>query len=180
MRTRAITLALFTLAVLLVPTPARAADTLEQFDRGLTDLDLYFGFGGAGPGVEDRATYGEIMIGAGLVDGLSAFAGVPIHSRKVGAGSDEVALHVETTLGAYLTLGGRHQLLLEYDMSLTPNPLEDQHAAEVGGLALGYNLSLTDSAELISQVYLDLPQEEEPLAVNVMLGVIFTLTRRGA
>lgn len=246
---RNVFVALVTLAALLAHAPARAADTLEQFDRGLTDMDLYIGFDGAGPGVDEKATYGEIMIGGGLLDNLSAFAGVviqgdetltrgageayaglmltpidtdhldldllvelrvagatpwsfqatpsfelnvdadaamsswglylrggvPLYGRDNGRGGDEMALHVETTLGAYVVLGSRHQLLLEYDMNLTPSPLADQRAAEVGGLALGYNLTLTDSAELISQVFLDLPQADEPLAVNFMLGVIFTM-----
>lgn len=236
------------LMALLSPAPARAADTVEHYARGVTNLDLYLGFDGVGPS-EEKAAYGEIMLGIGLMDRLSAFtgvvlqgdqtfsngagelylglmgtpletdhldldlflelrlsgeslsqfqatpsmelnvdadpqmgswglylrAGLPLYGREVSGGS-ELALQVETTLGAYLTLGKRHQVLLEYDMGFSPRPEADQHQAEVGGVALGYNLTLSDAAELISQVYLDLPQQgNESWAVNFMLGVIITM-----
>jgi len=212
-------------------------------------VDLYLGFDGVGPGETEKTAFGEIMLGIGLTDHLSAFtgavvqgdqtfsrragelylglmgtpldtdhldldlflelrlsgeglaqfqatpslefnvdgdaqrrswglylrAGLPLYRREAGGGRD-LALHLESTLGAYLTFGGRHQVLLEYDMAFRPWPEAGQHPAEVGGLALGYNLTLSDAAELISQVYLDLPQlGDEPLAANFMLGVIISM-----
>lgn len=107
--------------------------------------------------------------------GLYLRAGVPLQGRESPAGGAwQLALQVENTVGAYRTMG-RHQLLLEYDMAFDPSPLAEQLAVTVGGLALGYNVTINDQMELISQIYLDLPQQNQPLTANLMLGMIFTL-----
>ncbi len=45
----------------------------------------------------------------------------------------------------------------------------------MGGLALGYNVTLSESIELINQLYLDIPQRDDPVAVGLMIGFIATL-----
>ncbi len=51
----------------------------------------------------------------------------------------------------------------------------DEKITDVGGLALGYNVTLSKSIELINQLCLDLPQQNEPVAVGLMIGFIATL-----
>ncbi len=75
-----------------------------------------------------------------------------------------------TTLGAYVTVADGHQLLFE---TLT-------EAADViggGGVAVGYNLAVGDSMEIINQVYVDVPEPGERLSFSITTGVIVAMTR---
>jgi len=230
-------------------SPARAADTVETWDVGATDVDLYLGFDGIGPDDDARALYGDIMLGFGLVERLSAYigatlsandhfadgnadvylgifgtpvdtshfdldlflditaggdgfdqfaltpstefnfdldpdmsswglylrAGVPIYGERQHEGPDEHhrVLDVELNPGTYLTLGPGHQLLLEFDLAFHPH--HDTHPTHIGGVALGYNVTLAEPLELINQVYLDIPQGEETPAVGLFTGIIVTM-----
>jgi hypothetical protein len=44
---------------------------------------------------------------------------------------------------------------------------------------LGYNLTLNDSLELINQVFIDLPQAGQGVAVGITLGFIASLPAAG-
>jgi hypothetical protein len=61
--------------------PARAADTVETWDVGATDVDFYLGFDGIGPDEDARSMYGDIMLGYGLVHGLSAYIGATLSAN---------------------------------------------------------------------------------------------------
>jgi hypothetical protein len=65
-----------------------------------------------------------------------------------------------------------HQLLLENDMGINHN---GETTAVIDGVALGYNVCVNDTIELINQVYLDIPQQREQIAIGVMVGMIATL-----
>lgn len=54
---------------------AMAADTTEAFDVGASDVDLYLGYDGVGFDNDERSISGEVMLGYGIVDNISAFAG---------------------------------------------------------------------------------------------------------
>ena len=54
---------------------AHGADTVETWDAGATDVDFYLGFDNAGAPRSERAIYGDIMIGYGIVDRFSAYLG---------------------------------------------------------------------------------------------------------
>jgi len=102
--------------------------------------------------------------------------------KPPGAGSEPdgrrgaVQLALEATLGAFTTLNERHQLLLEVDGAYRPAPGPSELRLQLGGAAVGYNLVLSESIELINQVFIDLPQSaSEPIAVGVMLGFVATL-----
>ena len=84
------------------------------------------------------------------------------------------------TFGTYWTVAPEHQLLLEYDMSLANNPGDDEDTLEIGGVALGYNVVLSESIELINQVYFDLPQSEEDFAFGFGFGIIVTMPSAAA
>ncbi len=147
------------------------------------DLDLLLNFELSGqgydqlavaPGVELVYTSHPEMQGWGLY--LRGFAQV------AGAGSEPdgrrgaVQLALEATLGAFTTLNERHQLLLEVDGAYRPAPGPSELRLQLGGAAVGYNLVLSQSIELINQVFIDLPQSaSEPIAVGVMLGFVATL-----
>jgi hypothetical protein len=85
--------------------------------------------------------------------------------------------------GGYLTLGERHQLLLEYDMALhhgnADAPEGGSELLERGGVALGYNARLTDAIELISQISVDVPNGGERISAGFSLGLIATMPSPG-
>jgi len=68
---------------LLVSAAARLAaaphafcvDTVEIWDVGATDVDFYMGIDGLRNGRAERAVFGDIMLGYGLTDRLSAYLG---------------------------------------------------------------------------------------------------------
>jgi hypothetical protein len=233
---------------------ATAADTVETWAAGATDVDFYLGADGLAQRKSDKTVFADIMLGYGLADRFSAYLGTtlfadeylvnggadiytglfgaPIETNhvdldlflNVGAGgtgltaitvtpalelnidrdpdmrtwgvylraglplfgeaetrndeagaSFDIHIDVATILGAYATLGERHQLLIEYDMAFHPKGAAETDAVEVGGVALGYNIVLNDAIELINQLYLDVPQDDEPVSLGIMVGLIATL-----
>ncbi len=244
---------LFTGVLLCLPGSSIAADTVETWDVGATDVDFYLGFNGLGPKRDERAVYGDFMLGYGIVDRFSAYLGTTLRGdeqfsngqagiyfgvygtqvdtdhldldlflniQAEGAGFSEFQMrpsaelnfdlepaqrswgiylraglpvygHVrpndssdpsehQTTFcvvlnpGTYLTVAEGHQILLEYDMAFHERSV-DEHPVDVGGLAIGYNMKINGSIELISQVYLDIPQNDEVVAVGLTIGFIATL-----
>ncbi len=249
----------FTVLVLLLvlaPASTHAADTIEVWDVGALDIELYLGLDTMTDAAEARALSSEFVIGFGLVEGFSVLAGmvletnglldgattglylggfgtavdtdhldldllfqvsargaafdefevapalelnvdlepdlalwgaylrvgVPIFGRtqqgSVGATSSvELAAAVDLTLGTYLTAADGHQLFVELDSTLRPDPLPDERTAELGGLAFGYNVVLTKTLELITQLSVDVPQSGETAELGIMIGAIGTLER---
>ncbi len=251
-KTIATLLCTLALAVLHV-CPARAADTIETWDVGATDVDFYSGLDGMGLSRAEGSVFGDIMLGYGLVKGLSAYIGqkitgntfftggsgttylgmfgTPIDTKHFdldlflgfdlgGTGYDEFGvtpmvelnfdldpnrlswgayvragfrLHghnltqdeenpnwethttLATAVGTYYTIARRHQLLLEFDFAWKRLRHDDEREIEIGGVALGYNVTLSDRVELINQVLVDIPQSGEKTSVGFMTGFIFTL-----
>jgi hypothetical protein len=247
--------------VLSAAAPAQAADTTEPFDIGASDVDLYMGYDGVGLDRDERAINGEILLGYGVIEDLSAFigtalsgdeslvsesarlyfgvfgtlfdsdhldldlaadvagdnagasrlsftpalelnidrdpelnkwgfymrAGLPFFGRESEAlpeaepttgiepARGKVTVEIESTAGAYYTLFAGNQLLLEYDMGFLPHPADDERSVQVGALALGYNVALSEALELINQVSLDIPQPGETASVGFMTGFIATV-----
>lgn len=77
-----------------------------------------------------------------------------------------------TTLGAYVTLGGRHQFLFEVEAAAALVAAEATRAVDVGGVSLGYNVLLAENLEFLNTVFLDVPQAGEAPAVGVTTGFI--------
>ncbi len=241
-------------ALLALPSYARANDTVETWDVGATDVDFYLGYDGIGAPRDERATSADLMLGYGLVPNLSAYLGATIEADMdlaaeptvylgvfgtlvdtdhvdfdlfldVSAGgpglsSAEIAPSFELNLdaspdlatwggylraglvaygraedenpeagsvgvaldlnpGVYVTVADGHQVLLEYDMRLHANPEEDEEAVSVGGVALGYNVTLSDALELITQAHVSIPTGGEGAAGGVVVGFIATLPAAG-
>jgi hypothetical protein len=232
---------------------AHAADTVETWDVGASNVDFYAGFDGIGPESANRAIYSDIMLGYGIINRLSAYLGttlqgnesfgdgqksiylgvygtpvdtdhldldlflnvsvggavlsevqlapsielnfdldperrswgaylrigMPVYSRSRASDTTDAVEHnpafsAVVNPGIYLSITENHQILLEYDMSFHKWSAAE-HPVDVGGVALGYNVKLSESIELINQVYLDIPHPGEPVAVGLMTGFIATL-----
>ena len=69
---------LSTAAVLAVAGSSHAADTVELWDVGATDVDFYLGIDGLRNDRAERAVYGDIMLGYGLTGQLSAYLGTTL------------------------------------------------------------------------------------------------------
>jgi hypothetical protein len=82
------------------------------------------------------------------------------------------------TVGAYWSLDERRQLLIEFDATAHDHAEGPESGYEVGGVAVGYNVMLHDTLELINQVRIDLPQSGEKAATGFMVGLIATLPDR--
>lgn len=61
------------------PGAARAADTLETFEAGALDVELYTGYEGLGAARERHSVFGDLYLGYGITDRLSAFVGTLVH-----------------------------------------------------------------------------------------------------
>jgi hypothetical protein len=94
-------------------------------------------------------------------------AGLPLATR-LGGRADPI-LCVLTTLGAYVTLGRIHQILVEYDMRFHLRPRSE---VELGGVAVGYNVLVHEALELIGQVYVGVGGRP---SVGFLLGLIASI-----
>jgi hypothetical protein len=91
-------------------------------------------------------------------------------------GKGDFAPHAELTLGAYWTLHPHHQLLVEWDTSYLFDPGEGERTFELGSVALGYNITfLGGVVQWLSQVSVDLPQDDESVSFGIMTGLIATM-----
>ena len=79
------------------------------------------------------------------------------------------------TLGSYYTVEEGHQAFLCYDMAFNHRNAEGERGTDVGGIALGYNGMLTEEVEIISQVWFDIPQDNEDFGIDFTIGFIATL-----
>lgn len=232
---------------------SRASDTVETWDAGAADVEMYLGMDGLGLPKEARTFYGDMMLGYGLVDRFSAYVGttlastdglsngsstqsigvfgtpvdtdhvdvdvffdmssggpdqrlevrpalelnldadpemrtwgvylrapLPVYGRKFKTGSTHTSFHLESTLGAYAQAGASHEFLVEYVMEYHPDPVEDERRTTIGGVSLGYNVALSDSLEIVNELFLDIPQGDEKVAAALMTGFIATLPSPGA
>jgi len=111
--------------------------------------------------------------------GLYLRAPPPIYGRKFDTGEPHATFHLEATTGGYVRVAAAHQVVLEYDMTYHLDPGEDERRTEIGSVALGYNVTLSDAVEIINQVALDIPQGDEKPSVGLMTGLIATLPAPG-
>ncbi len=78
-------------------------------------------------------------------------------------------------IAGYWRPAERHELLLGYDMYFNYNASAGERVTDVGGISLGYNVILLDPLELITEVYFDIPQEDDNFGVDFFIGFIATL-----
>ncbi|HSW59609.1 MAG TPA: hypothetical protein VLJ60_02355 [bacterium] len=152
-------------------------------DTDFFDFDLFLN---SGIGTDSFSLAPAIEINIDFKPDLE-LAGLYFRIEEVFAGRDEstddkekYAFAAETglTAGFYYSINEKHQLLLEYDMALLNNPAGDEDTVNIGGIALGYNAMIHENIELISQVYYDIPQNDEKHSFGVSVGIIATLPGR--
>ncbi len=148
------------------------------------DLDLFLETSVGGPGMSEFQLSPSLELNFDLEQemkswGLYLRVSMPIYSRAIGSHVPDATEHIRTfsvslNPGMYLTIADRHKILLEYDMAFhrwAPN----KYYVDVGGVALGYNVEITKRIELIHQVYVDIPQQDESTTLGLMVGLIATL-----
>ena len=234
-------------------SPVRAADTVETWDPGATEVEFYLGYDGIGLAWPGQTVFADLLLGYGIVDRFSAYlgvslqgdgslgngeagvytgvfgtavdtdhfdldfllnfgvggaglsellvlpaaelnfdldpqrrsfgaylrVGVPVHgenrdSEASDDGGYRTVFDVVLNPGIYVTFAERHQLLLEYNMAFHVQSFE-AHRVSLGGVALGYNVVLSERIELITQIYLHVPQFDDPASVGFMTGFVATL-----
>ena len=64
------------------PRPVLAADTVETWGVGATDVDFYLGLDGIGLGKYEKTVFGDIMLGYGLVERFSAYFGTTLQANE--------------------------------------------------------------------------------------------------
>ena len=70
---------------------ARAADTVETFDAGAADFELYAGADGLGLPPGERRVFGEVLLGFGVIDRVSLYLrGVGAADEQLGAPNGEI------------------------------------------------------------------------------------------
>ncbi|RLE29109.1 MAG: hypothetical protein DRJ61_15205, partial [Acidobacteria bacterium] len=150
-------------------------------DSDHLDLDVFLGFGvqggdrfTAGPGLElnwDAAPDLDAW-------GLYVRSGLAVSGHETDAGFGRTT-DLELTLGCYWTVAPGRQFLLEFD-GCTEDQESHLHGTEkewsIGGWALGFNASLNRTMELITQVYLDVPDDGEDYGLGAMVGFIATMS----
>lgn len=152
-------------------------------DRAHFDFDFMLDFGASGDGLGDlsiapaiEANYdrdpGMNSWGLYLRTWMSAFRQWedfgPDTRRRRGL------LDYGVNPGAYLRLSPRHEILVEYDLSLAlGDRREPDETAQVVGL--GFNMQVSDGLELISQVQRDFPRGGRKQKFGVTVGFIATL-----
>lgn len=253
---------LFLAGLFLLPSSALATDTVETWDPGATDLELYMGMEGFNHQDTRRSVFADILVGYGLIKGLSAYAGMtlyghgqylsgdralylglfgtPLDSKhfdvdlfldvKVnGAGNgafelspalelnldadpkmqsygaylrmvvplsgddnpdssaaiagSQLGIHLDATLGAYWTIVPNYQLLVECNTGFlninrfAPWPFSTKSLSQMERLnfSLGFNAVLSDQFELIPQITMTLPSQNEAMDFSAMIGMIVTL-----
>ncbi len=148
-------------------------------DTDHMDLDLFMDFG---PGDGALAITPAFELNLDLAPdqadcGLYLRTGFPITGRTNPADPDDpgkTVFAIEPLLGFYKTFGDS-QVLVEVDMTIRPDAAEGERDTEIGGVALGFNYTLSDTVELINQVAMDVPQGDEKVSFGVFTGFIATL-----
>ncbi len=109
--------------------------------------------------------------------GLYARSGLAVSGHETADGFGRTT-DLKLTLGCYWTLAAGQQLLLEFDGATEDHPSHlhgTQKEWSTGGWALGYNVDLNDTMELLTQAYIDIPEDGEDTGFGLMVGFIATL-----
>lgn len=68
----------------------QAADTVETWDVGATDVDYYMGIGGLGLPRQDGGVFGDLLLGYGLAERFSGYVGIALTAdRNLGQSDPE-------------------------------------------------------------------------------------------
>ncbi len=76
------------LAVMSGAVATQAADTVETWDVGATDVDFYMGMENLGLSREEGGVFGDIMLGFGIVERFSVYIGTTLQADRTLGQSD--------------------------------------------------------------------------------------------
>jgi len=150
-------------------------------DSGLLDLDLFLAWGM----VDDTSPRTELVTGlelnlelseAGLF--LTAFETFGGREQEAVTGSPpdtERTFTTELGLGAFLDVAEGHQLLALFESSLEHVPEPGSSVTEGVGFALGYNVMVSDSLELINEVGVLVSSGDASSSFGLSSGFLATL-----
>ncbi|MBN2343211.1 MAG: hypothetical protein JXX29_04230 [Deltaproteobacteria bacterium] len=65
-----------------VPEKGHTADTVEPFEKGAIDFELYTGVAGTGLELYEYSMFGEVVFGYGIWDQLSGYIGIVVDSNS--------------------------------------------------------------------------------------------------
>ena len=105
--------------------------------------------------------------------GIQLSMGQSIENR--GDPKDERTGAFETAPLVYYMVRENMQLLAGMDFALPFNADPDAKSFEVGGAGLGFNVGLSHTVELITEINIDIPQTGEKSSVGFMVGYIATI-----
>ena len=80
---RALSFVTVAAAGVATPEPSEAADTVETWDVGATDVELAIGLDGVGPAPAERTHSAVMLLGYGIVERLSAYLGTTLEGDQV-------------------------------------------------------------------------------------------------
>ena len=79
--------------------------------------------------------------------------------------------------GAYWSIvPGKYQVHLQFDMNINhfdTTIITDLvvPAVDIGGIAVGFNFFVTETIEILTEVYIDIPQNQETIAFGFSIGI---------
>ena len=145
-------------------------------DSDSFDFDVYSGIG----------TGGGITVGTELNYDMSDF-GVQLrldecfnYNSAADDGSDEMLVNTAFTPLVYYSLNDKTQLLAAVDFSLPNNAPPGARSYDIGAFAAGLNIMVTSSIELITEVNVDIPQNDEEVSYGLMIGFLAALPVAGS
>ena len=159
-------------------TSGSAAFELGAFATALDtehlDLDLGFAVERAGGSL---AYFQWVEVNADLEPDLS-LAGLYLRAHwgvfgEQQQGRNIAQLGVSATIGAYVAITKRSQLLVELDGGWLTDAEGD--GGELGEAHFGYNFQLLDNLELIHDLGIDIPQRSEEPSLSLCVGAIATM-----
>jgi hypothetical protein len=120
------------------------------------------------------------------MDGYGFYLGITevrtgIDESEIDMNGEEIRKFIDASFtelvgGVYITVAEGQQLFLAYDWFYNHGDVDYDHATGIGGVALGYNFCITDNVEIISEIYYDLPQDDdEDPGTAITIGFISTL-----
>ena len=159
----------------------------QALQAGVLGVDLLLEVGAGGPGFQQMTVHPAFELNLDAAPDLASW-GFFLDGGVVLGGPDPAATDpsegasaaLSLAPGGYWTVAPGHQVLVQLDVSFPLARGGGGSRWDLGTLALGYNVCLGDTVELITEFSVDLPARagERP-SVGFMVGFLATLATRG-
>lgn len=148
-------------------------------DTDHVDVDVLLELGGSGDGLRELVVTPAVELNLDAAPDRASFGGYVRVATPVPARANAAATHpaaLDLTVGLYAMAAERHQLLLELSLAVRPFASGSEPDVDGAGIALGYNVQLSDAIELVSELSVAPPVGESRAAVGASVGFIATLS----